>query len=259
MFNDLNNPNNQGRPAVDDIFAETDKPQESGAPGAGNASGASGAEIETRQVGLTAADETMEEPTEKRRGSKWFKIILILIVAAILILGGYLVYSKFFNSGAEMNLNAPPPASDKTTSTPAPAEEIGSFVPTTTEEGTSVDTSVSATEITDIQETPEIPGVNAPAASIEATTTLTDDALVSLIDSDSDGLTDTEEKTAGTNINVIDTDNDGLSDYEEVKIYLTDPLNADTDADGYLDGAEVNSGYNPKGAGKLLKENVTTP
>jgi hypothetical protein len=49
----------------------------------------------------------------------------------------------------------------------------------------------------------------------------------------------------------IDTDNDGLSDYEEIYVYGTDPENADTDGDGYLDGAEVLQGYNPRGRGTL--------
>ena len=49
-----------------------------------------------------------------------------------------------------------------------------------------------------------------------------------------------------------DSDGDKLSDYDEVKTYGTDPLNPDTDADGYLDGEEVLNGYNPKGPGKLL-------
>jgi hypothetical protein len=30
-----------------------------------------------------------------------------------------------------------------------------------------------------------------------------------------------------------------------VKIYKTDPLNPDTDGDGYKDGAEVINGYDP--------------
>jgi hypothetical protein len=42
-----------------------------------------------------------------------------------------------------------------------------------------------------------------------------------------------------------DTDKDGLSDYDEVSIYKTDPFVADTDDDGYIDGAEILSGYNP--------------
>lgn len=47
-----------------------------------------------------------------------------------------------------------------------------------------------------------------------------------------------------------DTDNDGLSNDEEKK-YRTDPKNPDTDGDSYLDGQEVEAGYNPRGEGRL--------
>ncbi len=43
---------------------------------------------------------------------------------------------------------------------------------------------------------------------------------------------------------VLDSDSDGLSDSEEA-LYGTDPRNPDTDRDGYSDGVEVKSGYNP--------------
>ena len=42
----------------------------------------------------------------------------------------------------------------------------------------------------------------------------------------------------------VDSDQDGLSDQEEA-IYKTDPHNPDTDGDGYSDGTEVKSGYDP--------------
>jgi len=46
-----------------------------------------------------------------------------------------------------------------------------------------------------------------------------------------------------------------LTDREEVKVYQTDPLNSDTDGDGYKDGEEIAGDYNPKGQGKLLEIN----
>ena len=54
---------------------------------------------------------------------------------------------------------------------------------------------------------------------------------------------------------LVDTDNDGLDDYSE-SLFGTDPNNPDTDGDGYLDGEEVNNGYNPLGEGELT--NVPT-
>ena len=50
---------------------------------------------------------------------------------------------------------------------------------------------------------------------------------------------------------IVDSDRDGLPDEAEINIYHTDPHNPDTDGDGYLDGVEVNNGYNPKGKGRL--------
>lgn len=41
-----------------------------------------------------------------------------------------------------------------------------------------------------------------------------------------------------------DLDNDGLTNDQE-RLYKTDPLNPDTDADGYRDGVEVATGYDP--------------
>ncbi len=238
MFNDLNNPNNQNRQAVDDIFAETDKTQES-APASGSAAPrpVGGAEIDTQRIGLAATDELSESAPEKKSQDKLFKIIIAIIAVAVLGLGGYLVYSKFFNAPVD---TTPVATTTKKTNTPqattSTANTAGSFVETA---GTATTTESTTTPI--------IPGVNAPATTTEMVATTTPP----LVDSDSDGLTDAEEKIAGTNINIIDTDNDGLSDYEEVKIYKTNPLSADTDGDSYLDGAEVKSGYNPNGTGKL--------
>lgn len=48
----------------------------------------------------------------------------------------------------------------------------------------------------------------------------------------------------------LDTDYDGLSDSQEYE-YKTNPLNPDSDGDGYKDGVEIKNGYNPLGQGRL--------
>lgn len=54
----------------------------------------------------------------------------------------------------------------------------------------------------------------------------------------------------------LDTDTDGLSDILETK-FKTDISNPDTDSDGYLDGLEINNGYDPlKGEGQKLKKKI---
>lgn len=77
----------------------------------------------------------------------------------------------------------------------------------------------------------------------------------STTDTDQDGLTDEEEAVLGTNINDTDSDDDGLFDREEVEVYDTDPMNPDTDGDGFKDGSEVQNNYNPNGSGKLYEIN----
>ena len=50
-----------------------------------------------------------------------------------------------------------------------------------------------------------------------------------------------------------DFDQDGISDALEI-FWGTDPANPDTDNDAFLDGDEVNRGYNPNGEGKLTTD-----
>jgi len=99
-------------------------------------------------------------------------------------------------------------------------------------------------------------GQGATSSVIEQTSSSTTTAAEQTkeVDTDNDDLTDAEEiNTYKTDPNKADTDGDGLSDSEEVNKYKTNPLTVDTDGDGYTDGAEVKGGYNPNGAGKLVK------
>jgi len=73
------------------------------------------------------------------------------------------------------------------------------------------------------------------------------------IDSDEDGLSDSEEAVLGTDMYNWDTDGDGLDDNAEVNVWKTDPKDMDTDKDTYLDGEEVLAGYNPLGDGRLTE------
>lgn len=79
------------------------------------------------------------------------------------------------------------------------------------------------------------------------------------VDTDGDGLIDTEETTLGANSTSPDTDGDGLFDGEEVKVFHTDPLKRDTDGDNFTDGEEVKNGFNPSGSGRLFAVPATPP
>ena len=56
-------------------------------------------------------------------------------------------------------------------------------------------------------------------------------------------VVDAESSSSAKNI-FVDSDQDNLS-LDEEKLYGTNPDKADTDGDGYSDGVEVESGYNP--------------
>ena len=60
-------------------------------------------------------------------------------------------------------------------------------------------------------------------------------------DPDADGFDNQQEFLLGTNPTLSDSDSDGLSDSEEVNTYSTDPLDPDSDDDGLSDGNEVNT------------------
>jgi len=58
-------------------------------------------------------------------------------------------------------------------------------------------------------------------------------------DVDSDGLSNAQDFSAGTDPNNADTDGDGLNDGQEVNVAKTNPLHGDTDGDGLSDGSEI--------------------
>jgi thiol-disulfide isomerase/thioredoxin len=64
------------------------------------------------------------------------------------------------------------------------------------------------------------------------------------VDSDGDGLTDTEEAELGSDPQSSDSDGDGLDDAEELELG-TDPTLSDTDTDGLSDSVELDAGSDP--------------
>ena len=81
-----------------------------------------------------------------------------------------------------------------------------------------------------------------------AETTSISPFVVGLPDADSDGLSDADEATAGTDPNNPDSDNDGMTDGWEV-FYGLDPFvddaSGDVDDDGVTNLAEFTGGSNP--------------
>lgn len=107
-----------------------------------------------------------------------------------------------------------------------------------------IDNNVAGTETATTSSTTPIEVVNPDGANNESEATsseeIIDDELMP-----EEGLT---EETLWTPI--LDVDGDGLTDDEEIA-FQTNVTEIDTDKDGYLDLAEIKSGYNPLGAGRL--------
>ncbi|MCP4445853.1 MAG: hypothetical protein GY811_10995 [Myxococcales bacterium] len=74
--------------------------------------------------------------------------------------------------------------------------------------------------------------------------TIPDPPVCTDVDTDGDGICDSDEIANGTDPNNADSDGDGLDDGEE-EHWGTDPNNTDTDGDGVSDGDEVTLGTDP--------------
>ncbi|MEI6378888.1 MAG: hypothetical protein WCO55_04475 [Candidatus Falkowbacteria bacterium] len=186
-------------------------------------------------------------------GSSLKYLLIGLGTLVVLMGGGFYLYQQVLapsfntkNTQAPIVLPVVPVMSTGTQAVVATSTEATSTLPiiTSSDLPNAVSTATATTTYPSGQAVvlpsgPSSPATVAPSANLS-------------VDSDGDGLTDAEETKLGTDPNKIDTDGDGLTDYDEVKLWLTDPLNPDTDGDGYADGTEVKSGYNPKGAGKLI-------
>jgi hypothetical protein len=86
-----------------------------------------------------------------------------------------------------------------------------------------------------------------------------DIVAVTMEDPDQDGLSNADETTRGTDLWSADTDQDGLDDKAEIETYLTDPLVADSDDDGAMDGDEVVADTNPKDRESLFALKAIQP
>lgn len=153
------------------------------------------------------------------------KVLIVVLITGISILSTAVFAAISYYRSSQKNVPAAEVKNEVKVVTPAAEVET-----TTTEP---LNNSSSIADNLDLNE-------NSTSTSLEVSTSTIDQA------------TSTTIVTAGTTPSDIDSDNDGLSDENEL-IYGTDNKNPDTDGDGYLDGAEVSSGYNPRGPGKLIK------
>jgi hypothetical protein len=207
-------------------------------------------------------DDLEEQPGKARK----FLGIGVALVVVVLGIGGYFAYSQFFASSTlkaptlNLNIVTPGELNQKFQGDIANLNLAGDA-----NQNENANDNANTATTTDQFPCPQLMPVSPDFCSDgeiisggvdERGCQLAPTCQKATTDTDGDGLTDVEEQALGSNSNLVDTDNDGLSDREEVKVYQTDPLLPDTDGDTYLDGAEVKAGYNPKGSGKLLPDNL---
>lgn len=177
-----------------------------------------------------------EEPKPWYAQKKFIILILGVVLALIIVIFGVQFALRFFTPSA-------PALPDIMTNEPLQEQPVQGVAPVTPE--TIQPQETTQTSPAEIQQ-------EAASAVQQQQTAPTQQPQAGETDTDTDGLLDSEEQAIGTDINLSDTDSDGLTDREEFRVFGTDPLEPDTDGDSYLDGAEVQNGYNPKGEGKLF-------
>lgn len=222
MFDEINNQNpnqnetstpktdlranfNQNIPKpVEDILAEVD-------------STAKPAVFQPKTTSAQSVDYGAENSTLGTNGFKKFFIPGVVIIGMVFIFAiGYWGINFYLNlQTVDKNVNT------NAIQQPSPAENNNKEI--NKEEKIVEEEKIEEKEIVDINEEQN---------NKASTSTPAEEAISQLVDSDQDGLTDEEEKILGSDPNLIDSDNDGLFDREEVKVYNTDLLSADTDADG---------------------------
>lgn len=108
-----------------------------------------------------------------------------------------------------------------------------------------IDTHTNATSYTNVDVTVVFESFNEPV-NIRAPKHATN-----LEDADFRVTEDSFEATLDMTTSNMDIDGDGLTNADEDMLWHSNPLNTDTDGDGYRDETEVVNGYNPNGSGKL--------
>jgi len=176
---------------------------------------------------LPAVLEASNHKQEKGKSKKFLIILIVVLAVVLLAAASWWVYSQYFN-GQDSQNNLEDLNSD---------DSLSDILQDLNDDTGSQDS--------------EGDYVNDQPVSEEFEEFYKDSYYEEFEDADSDGLSDSEELSLGTNPARVDTDFDGLSDFDELNVYFTDPVNADSDGDGYLDGIEVDNGYNPLGQGFL--------
>lgn len=252
-----NQSDNQAK-TVEDIFAATDKAPSATAPVAPSPTPPLGPPSALAQGRLqpTSGAAGTSVPAGQLSGasglSEHAKRLILMIGGGVVIAAGLFVAWRLW-LGGEDESGAPAPVNPIETGRQA-IEKSGEVIGNTLE---NIQQGSMQQALNPFEQSTSSGATAVGSTGSGEGTTAGEDAAASVAsddktDTDQDGLPDGEEAALGTNSRLVDSDSDGLSDWEEVKVWDTKPLVSDTDNDTYPDGHEVQNGYNPNGAGKLL-------
>lgn len=175
-------------------------------------------------------------PESPSNGSKkWVIIIGIVLVLVAGVFGGTYLFTAL--RSPDQSAKVTPSVNNATNSqvatTPTPTVPVTSLPAPVIEPTTVVAPPLPTSDTTNVVTTP----APEPVAPVSAPRSRCENNVFTL--------------TTVEPLDITNSDSDGLTDTEEVLTYKTNPCNTDTDGDGFSDGREVCSGYNPLGSGKL--------
>jgi len=179
-----------------------------------------------------------EMPMQSGGRGKTFMVVGIVIVSIILVGGLVFAYFQFFRSSTSTNTENQNENSNQNVNSTV-ILNVHSDVQTNENTNTISANSNSEGNVNGV--------VNLNAANVNSANVNSASNTNSNVNVSTNVHTNTSDDDTTS---AKDTDNDGLTDTLEL-IYGTDINNPDTDGDGYLDGQEIQNGFNPKGPGKL--------
>lgn len=226
--------------SAEDMFSSTDSLRQTGRPSPFVVKNESNSQNTSSPGSLVIEEESGGRIS--RSGGKGVLVFIVVVIIVGIAVGGLAFFlTKKNNQTQELDVNG---SSGLDTS---PQENQEGLEPNTsgsldTDNSTTTDVTNTGQEqpsdLSEEQPAPVTRNVNLDQANVNI-------PLPGTLDRDGDGLTLDDEGVLGTSDNLSDTDLDALSDWDEVKVYHSDPLNPDTDGDGYVDGSEVKKGYSP--------------
>ncbi len=190
------------------------------------------------------------EPSAPKKGFPW-KVILGIVIPLVVIglgIGGYYIFQEYF-AGQDASLvtdtgKTVAPTTIPSTSEPSDSPPINSPIPEPDEDKLAASQASMALLKAQAEEEQRQMEMATSAEMMDMQTLPDIGQPESATSSGVPEPIEAEEQVVFELVPGIDSDEDGLTNSEEL-LLGTDPNLADSDGDGYSDGSELNNGYDP--------------